>query len=295
MPGFVVAVFAFTYLGMALGRLPHLRIDRAGIALVAAVVLIAGGGVAVERVGGMLDSATLLLLFGLMVLSAQFAAAGFYDGCAAALARAEGSPFHLLLLVSLVAGGLSALLANDVIAFAMTPVLCQGLLRRGLDPRPFLIALAAATNAGSAATAIGNPQNIFIAQFGRLDFLDFLAICGPPAVIALLAVPVFVHLVWRGRYELAVATDDGKAEAIPLARDRRQFFKAILATAALIGLFATPLPREASALLVAALLMASRRIASRDLIAGVDWNLLVLFACLFVVTGTFAETDLATT
>lgn len=295
MPGLIVAIFVLTYVGMALGRLPGFRIDRAGIALIAAVILIAGGGVPIESVGTMLDAPTLLLLFGLMVLSAQFAAAGFYDGCAARLSRAEVSPFRLLVLISAVAGGLSAILANDVIAFAMTPVLCQGLLRRGLDPRPFLIALAASTNAGSAATAIGNPQNIFIAQFGRLDFLEFLWICGPPALVALALVPLFVHWIWRGRYALAGGTPAGGAasEEVPLATNRRQFGKAILATIILIVLFATPLPREASALAVAALLMASRRIASRDLIAGVDWNLLVLFASLFVVTGAFAGTPMA--
>lgn len=296
VPGLIGAVFVLTYVGMALGRLPRLRIDRAGIALIAAVVLIAGGGVPVEQVGAMLDAPTLLLLFGLMVLSAQFAAAGFYDGCAAALARAEVSPLRLLLMISLVAGGLSAVLANDVIAFAMTPVLCQGLIRRGLDPRPFLIALASATNAGSAATAIGNPQNIYIAQSGRLDFVEFFLICAPPAIVALLAVPLFVHWIWRAQYALDVRPPGMAANSddTPLARDRRQFRKAVLATIVLVVLFATPLPREASALAIAALLMASRKIASRDLIAGVDWNLLVLFAGLFIVTGAFAGTPIAT-
>ena len=41
MPLIVTAVFAVTYLGMALGRLPGLRIDRTGIAVVAAVALVA--------------------------------------------------------------------------------------------------------------------------------------------------------------------------------------------------------------------------------------------------------------
>ena len=75
------------------------------------------------------------------------------------------------------------MLANDVVVFAMTPMLCTGLAARGLDPRPFLIALAAAANAGSAATIIGNPQNILIGQIGGLDFWRFLAVCGPPALI----------------------------------------------------------------------------------------------------------------
>ena len=97
------------------------------------------------------------------------------------------------------AGGLSAVLANDVVVFAMTPMLCVGLKGRGLDPRPYLIALAGAANAGSAATLIGNPQNIVIGQVGGLDFWRFMAACGLPALAALACVFVTVAFVWRGR------------------------------------------------------------------------------------------------
>ena len=59
----------------------------------------------------------------------------------------------------LVAALLSALLANDIVCLAFTPVLCLALLKKGLNPLPFLLGLAAASNIGSAATIIGNPQN----------------------------------------------------------------------------------------------------------------------------------------
>ena len=101
------------------------------------------------------------------------------------------------------AGVLSAVLANDVVVFAMTPPLCAGLTRRGLDPRPFVIALAGGANAGSAATIIGNPQNILIGATGHLDFWRFLAVCGPPALIALVAVHLVVWWRWRRRFAAA--------------------------------------------------------------------------------------------
>jgi len=293
MQGLAVAVFVATYVAMAVGRLPRLRTDRAGFALMAVALLLFGGGAAIENVGRMIDTSTLLLLFGLMVVSGQFGASGFYDGAAAAIAYSPGSPLRLLVLTVVVAGGLSAVLANDVIAFAMTPVLCEGLRRRGLDPRPYLIALAAATNAGSAATVIGNPQNIFISQLGKLDFGRFLWLCGPPALAAMGVVVLVTWFVWRGRFETTPRPLGIDETPVPLARDRRQFVKGLIGVGALLALFATPLPREVAALAVAALLMASRRIASRELIAAVDWNLLVLFACLFVVTGAFAETEIA--
>jgi multisubunit Na+/H+ antiporter MnhB subunit len=43
MTAFVVSVFVLVYLGMALGRLPGLALDRSGIALCGAALLLAAG------------------------------------------------------------------------------------------------------------------------------------------------------------------------------------------------------------------------------------------------------------
>ena len=196
-----IALFALTYVGMALGRLPGLRIDRTGIALLATIALIAFGLLEGETLREAVDLPTLAILFGLMIVSAQFGLAGFYDWCAARIASANRSPAILLALTVAIPGFLSAVLVNDVVVFAVTPLLCQGIARRGLDPRPFLIALAGATNAGSAATLIGNPQNILIGQVGGLDFWRFLAVCGPPALFGLIVVYAVTWLVWRRALE----------------------------------------------------------------------------------------------
>jgi Na+/H+ antiporter NhaD/arsenite permease-like protein len=140
---FVVIVFAAVYAGMALGRWPGLRIDRTGIALLGAILLYIGEAVSAEGVLLAIDFPTLIVLFGLMILSAQFAVCGFYDWCSARIAGSR-PPAVILALTVIVAGGLSAILANDVIVVAMTPLLCAGLKSRGLDPRPYLIALAGA-------------------------------------------------------------------------------------------------------------------------------------------------------
>jgi Na+/H+ antiporter NhaD/arsenite permease-like protein len=169
-------------------------------------------------------------------------------------------------------------------------MLIKGLLRRGLDPRPYLIALAGASNAGSAATVIGNPQNILIGQVGRLDFWTFLAACGPPAAFGLVTVFVVVAAVWRR--QLGVAADRRVEVEVPPV-DRVGIGKAALATAALLAMFTTPLPHVTGVLIIAAVLLVSRRLATREILGLVDWHLLVLFAGLFVVTAAFAEAGLA--
>lgn len=285
----ILAVFAAVYLGMALGRWPGLKLDRTGIAVLGAIVLYASGAVAGAEVLAAIDWPTLIMLFGLMVLSAQFAACGFYDWCSARIAATRAPPAVILALTVAIGGGLSAVLANDVVVFAMTPMLIKGLSERGLDPKPFLIALAGGANAGSAATVIGNPQNILIGQVGQLDFWSFAGACGPPAAFGLLAVFAVVWLLWRRR--LAAPTATPSTLTVP-AVDRFGVGKAALATFALIALFTTPLPHVTGVLIIAAVLLVSRRLATRDILGLVDWHLLVLFAGLFVVTAALAQTGL---
>lgn len=277
----ILVVFAGVYLGMALGRWPALALDRTGIALCGAIVLLVFGE-HTRATAEAIDTATLAVLFGLMVLSAQFAACGLYEWCAARLAAATASPAVVLALVVAVTGALSSLLANDIVVFAMTPILCQGLAATRRDPRPYLLAHAGAANVGSAATLVGNPQNILIGEQGGLDFWHYLAFAGPISLLGLVAVYLVILIVWRHalREDGAVASTAARPSV-----DRGLLLKGLLATLGLLLLFLTDLPRWQSTLLVAGVLLISRRLSTREMLASVDWHLLVLFASLFVVTG----------
>ncbi|MGH6913366.1 MAG: SLC13 family permease [Geminicoccales bacterium] len=289
MTTLILLVFAAVYLGMAVGRWPGLKVDRTGIALLGAIVLYGAGAVRGPAVLDAIDFPTLVVLFGLMILSAQFAACGFYDWCSARIATTDMSPAALLAVTVVTSGVLAAVLANDVVVFAMTPMLCAGLIRRGLDPRPFVIALAGGANAGSAATIIGNPQNILIGEIGRLDFWPFLAACAPPALAGLACVFLVVWWRWRKRFEV---TENRSGDLPTPALDRTGLAKAAFATLLLLVLFATPLPHVEGVLLVAGYLLISRRLATRTMLGLVDWHLLVLFGGLFVVTEALTVTGL---
>jgi len=284
----ILAIFALTYVGMAIGRIPGLRTDRAGLAMVAAVLMIVITGADLRRTVEWVDLSTLALLFGLMVLSAQFGICGFYDYCADRITHARGSPQRLLAITIIVTAVLSAALTNDIITFAVPPLLCLGLAARRLNPIPYLIGLAAAANIGSAATVIGNPQNILIGQVGQLDFWRFLTICGVPALIGLGVIQAVVCWQWRGRWQLPVVPESAAAARAPDLH-RWSLIKAILVTAALLIAFGVGAPRDLAALFAAAALFMSRRVETRALVGAVDWSLLTLFGGLFVVTGVVAD------
>jgi len=202
MQNLVLAVFAVVYLGMILGHLPGLVVNRAGVALLGAVALLAAGVVDSREAWTSVDMPTMSLLFGLMLVSAQLRLGGFYTLLARRIAQAKSSANGLLLLVMLAGAGLSALLVNDIVCLAMTPILVEGTLRRGLNPVPFLLGLACASNIGSAATLIGNPQNMLIGQVGGLPFGAFMLDALPPVMASLLTAWGIIAVLSRNEWRL---------------------------------------------------------------------------------------------
>jgi Na+/H+ antiporter NhaD/arsenite permease-like protein len=168
-------------------------------------------------------------------------------------------------------------------------------LRRGLPPVPVLVGLACAANIGSAATLIGNPQNMLIGSVLALPFAAYLHAALPPVVLSLAL--LWAWLAWR--LPRAGAAPQAKAEAAAPAADEPPFdawqsAKGLAVAAALMGLFLfTEVPREVAALVGAAVLLLSRRLHSARVLGFVDWPLLLLFIGLFVVNHAFESTGLA--
>ncbi len=287
----MLVVFAAVYAGMVLGEIPGLALDRAGVALLGAIALVATERVTVGEAWNAVDVPTIALLFGLMVVSAQFRLGGLYTAVSAWLAEQQAAPALVLGLLLAVTALLSALLANDIVCLAMTPVLATGCARRGLNPVPFLLGLAAAANIGSAATLIGNPQNMLIGQTLHLSFGGYLADAVVPSVVGLAVAWAVIALRFRGRLTSAVALT--RTEQRDLAFVPWQTIKGTLVIVALVLVFLfAPVPREAAALTAAGVLLMSRRMASRRILGEVDWHLLVLFIGLFVVNHALLQSGM---
>lgn len=285
----VLFVFVFVYAGMMLGELPGLAIDRAGIALLGAIVLVATGRLTVETAWQAIDVPTMALLLGLMVVSAQFRLGGFYTAVTRWLGAGDLSPSRLLAWLVLAAGVLSAVLANDIVCLAMAPVVVELSARRRLDPVPFLLALALASNVGSAATLIGNPQNMLIGEVLGLSFARYLLQGGVPAALGLLFVWAAVWMAYRKRWEHEMRMPP--IEAPPL--DRWQSVKGAVVVMFVVAAFLwAPWPREVVALGAAGVLIVSRQMASREMLGLVDWHLLVLFAGLFSVNAAVEQSGM---
>jgi Na+/H+ antiporter NhaD/arsenite permease-like protein len=161
------------------------KIDRTGVALLGAIAMIAITGMSLDEAARSVDLPAIVLLFAFMVVSAQMRLGGFYSAVTRAVGSREMPPGALLAALLGVAALLSAVFSNDIVCLAMTPVLARICLQRGLHPVPFLVGLACAANIGSAATLIGNPQNMLIGSVLRLPFGDHLAAAWPPVLLSL--------------------------------------------------------------------------------------------------------------
>jgi len=289
----VVAIFAVVYLGMILGGLPFLQLDRTGIALLGAIAIVALGVLTPEAAALSIHLPTLLLLFSFMVISAQMRLGGFYTRVTVQITELRLSPPALLAAVIAAVGALSAVFSNDVICLAIAPVLADACLARRLDPVPYLLGLACAANVGSAATLIGNPQNMLIGQVLELSFLQYFLEAIAPVLLGLAATWGVIAWQARGRWRTVLEDPPPERRQDFAPYDRWQTAKGLAVAAALLTVFVfSHIPREVAALTGAGLLLMSRKLHSTKMLGLVDWELLILFIGLFVVNHALAQTGL---
>jgi Na+/H+ antiporter NhaD/arsenite permease-like protein len=197
-------VVAVTIVGVAVGRYPFLRMNRATIALAGATLLMAIGAISLEEAYATLDLDTLTLLFAMMILNANLRLAGFFQLVGSRVVALARTPSQLLAWIVLASGVLSALFLNDTIVLIFTPLVLEICRTLRQPPIPYLIALMTAANIGSTATITGNPQNMIIGIASGIPFTTFTAYLAPVALAGMVIAWAVVVLIYRR--ELAAAT-----------------------------------------------------------------------------------------
>jgi Na+/H+ antiporter NhaD/arsenite permease-like protein len=284
------AILFFTYLVLALGRAPFLKIDRTGAAIVGAALMIATGVTSLDDAYRHVDFRTLVLLFGMMVLIAHLRMARFFDATVQVLGNHIRHPALLLVAVVFASGILSALFVNDTICLVFTPVLIELARARGHKPLPYLLALATGANIGSVATITGNPQNMLIASLSQIRYGPFLAALGPVAIFGLALDALVLTFIFR--HELR----PGPLETVTARQHpvhRMMMAKGLIVTAGVLAGFLLGWDPAVVAAVAAAALLITRRVNPHKIYRQIDWDLLVLFIGLFVVIGSVERIGLA--
>ena len=282
-PSVVAAViFAASYLALAIGRIPGLAIDRAGVALVGACLMVAGGALPLEDAYKAVDLDTLTLLLGMMIVLANLRLSGFFAQASAWVMRRAHHPRALLAAVTAVAGVFSAFLVNDAICLVLAPLVLELTLSLRRNPVPYLLAVAMASNIGSTATITGNPQNMIIGSFSQIPYAQFTASLAPVALVGLVLALVLIASFHRGEFargaRFAAEIKEPRTHHVSMLR-------ALIATVVLVTLFFTGQPPAKAAIVIGGLLLLTRRIRSERVYAEIDWSLLLMFAGLFIIVA----------
>jgi Na+/H+ antiporter NhaD/arsenite permease-like protein len=288
-------LFTLTYAGLALGKIPGLRMDRAGIALVGAALMLVSGVLTLQEAISpqSLDYETLILLLGMMIVVGCLRLSGFFRLLAHwCLDRIE-TPKGLLAVTILLSGVLSAFLVNDIVCLALTPLILHLARRLRFQPVPHLIGLATASNIGSTGTITGNPQNMIIGIHSHIAYMRFAAKLFPIAALGLVLNYLIIALIYRKNLipPKIVDVTGPVTHDVPSLRRAHQWLlgKSFLAAVATVVLFFV-LPSQYLPLIAlgaAAFLLVGRIVHPEKIYRQIDWSLLMMFAGLFVVVHAF--------
>jgi len=275
-------IFSATYLVVAIGRLPGLRLDRAGAALVGASLMVACGVLTLPEAYHAIDFDTITLLFGMMILVANLRLSGFFRLVSAWVVRRTRYPFVLLVAVTLISGGFSAFLVNDMICLVLTPLVLQLVTQLRRNPVPYLLAVAMASNVGSVATITGNPQNIIVGSLSHIPYGHFAAVLTPVALVGLLLTIALLALSFRTEF---FTRDTLYAVPEKVHYNRSLVLKSVIVTMGMVIGFFVGIAAAKVAIIAGALLLLTRRVKAHKIYREIDGSLLILFIGLFVVVA----------
>jgi len=279
-----------TLIGVAVGRFPWLRMNRATIALVGGTLAVVIGPMTLEEAYAALDLNTLVLLFAMMVLNVNLRLAGFFRLISTRVVQLARSPRQLLALLILAAGVLSALFLNDTIVLMLTPLVLDVTVTLKRNPIPYLVGLTAAANIGSTATITGNPQNMLIGISSGIPYATFTAYLAPVALVGMGVAWLVLVFVYPKEFAAAVLPTPPE---IKVTLYRPLLNKSLLATGAMLVAFLAGVPIPLAAMTAAAILLVTRRLRPERVFEEIDWGLLIFFAGLFVVTGALETSGLS--
>jgi len=297
----VVVLFALTYVGISARRVRLLPVGRPAMALIGASALVVVGafagryGLTGDEALHAVDPHTIALLFGMMLVAAGLWGGGFFDRAADLLAARLRSKAALLWAVTLGAGLLSAVLVNDAVCLLATPLVLRVARRVRAAEAPLLFAVAMGSNAGSALTLSGNPQNMIVARLSGLGYGTYLARAALPALGALVLTAALLHALHRHALdapETAPETTTTASDDAAPAHDPVLLWVALLSLLGTVVANLAGAPLAWSALVAASVVLVAARARANALLERVDWSVLLFFAGLFVVVAALRKTGL---
>ncbi len=285
-------IFLATYLVLAIGRMPGLRIDRTGAAIIGASLMVASNVLTLDQAFAAINLNTIVLLFGMMIVVANLRISGFFALVSEWVVEHAHHPLTLLSAIAAVAAVLSAFFVNDTVCLVLAPLVAEVTSTLKRNPIPYLLAVAMASNIGSVATLTGNPQNMLIGSFSAIPYTTFSKSLAPIAALSLIVCIAILAWIYRAEFRHAPQVEVSRRD-IPI--DHFLLIKSLVVSFAMVIFFFLGWPIAKVAIVAGAILLITRTVHPESVYQQVDWSLLVMFAGLFIVVAGLEHSSIENT
>jgi len=296
-----IGIFVVVYALIALRNFRRFKIPIWTIMLAGAVAMIFSGALPLQDAYAAINLDVIFFLLGMFSIVAAMDLSGLLEYLTARMVRLSRTPQRTLALVLFGMGLLSAFLVNDTLALTATPIMLGLSKQMRIKPGVLLITLALGVTIGSVMTPVGNPQNLLIALSSGIPnpMLDFLYYLVPPTIIGLVVTLLILRFYYRK--DLAKSAEDFGTIPLPLIRDGRLArLSAYVAGIVVAGFFLVGVVQlfgvqgninlGTVSLFGATIvyLLSTRR---REILASVDWGIIIFFMSLFIVVQGFWDSN----
>jgi len=289
----VLAVFAAVFALIVLRRVGRFKIEIWLAMLLGAILFLTLGIISLNDAFRLINMNILAFLFGTFAMVEVMAQTGLLQYLAIRFLRTAKTPARLLLITIIFVGFASAFLVNDAVVLVMTPIAISACAFSKVRTVPYLLAVAFASNIGSALTPIGNPQNILIKIASSTDTIYWFSRMALPTVLGICS--AYFILRWVYRKDVGGSFSGELPEPGTMLTNRTGAIAiGVIAVATVLGfltsdLTGVPIAMVALAGGFAALLISSER---GKAVKEIDWGTLIFFAAMFIVMGTVASSGL---
>lgn len=297
-----LAALAAVLILIAIRQVGTIKLQIWQIMLSGAVLVLLTGEISPDDALLAINADVMIFLAGMFVIGEAMHESGYILSLSCSVLSKARDLDQLLLLILFGMGALSALLMNDTLAIIGTPLMIHLGRVRGISPKLLLLALAFGVTTGSAASPIGNPQNLLIALHGGLEspFQVFTAYLLLPSAINLFIAYLMLRIFYRRQFHASHLTikeenlrDPGLASLAKASLILLLALIGIKVLFVLLGLGEGPRLSHISLLSAVPILLLSPRRA--EVARRIDWTTLVFFASMFVLmesvwrSGVFQE------
>lgn len=278
-------ILILVYIFLILDKLP-----RVVVALLGAGILLIGKSLTQEEAFHFIDLNVIFLLVGMMIIVNILKETGVMKWLAIfTVKKVNGSGILMLIYFSVLTAVISALLDNVTTVLIVGAVTIQITRDLKINPIPFLVSEAIASNVGGTATLIGDPPNIMIGSAAKLSFLDFI-IHVSPVILMILPITIFT-LYWFYKDQIKIS-DSAKKELESMSlegliTDKKLLLPALLITSLVIFafFFHSQLGLESGTIALSGaafmLIFENRKHIWED----VEWTTIFFFIGLFIIVG----------